>query len=150
DVTAMSTVYYAPNNGQRCVGCHTLTRDGTKMAVVFDGGNGPAGELDVTTKNLLIADTAGLYSNFAAYSPDARQMAVVSRGAITVIDAARGVTLKTVTDGSTVYATHPDWSPDGSALVYVQVAGPTGDDWHFTGGSIAMAKSDNMGGFMPP
>src|SRR5581483_9670685 len=39
DVMGMSSVYFAPQNGAQCVGCHVLTRDGAKMAFTYNGGN---------------------------------------------------------------------------------------------------------------
>ncbi|HEX6835493.1 MAG TPA: hypothetical protein VF334_02915, partial [Polyangia bacterium] len=44
DTSGTATPFYAPTNTggttQRCVGCHVITHDGTKMAVTYDGGNG--------------------------------------------------------------------------------------------------------------
>ena len=36
-------------DGGRCVACHVLSRDGTKMAITYDGGDGTATMVDVGT-----------------------------------------------------------------------------------------------------
>lgn len=157
DTSSQATQFYAPNNGARCVGCHVLTRDGTRVAVTFDGGNGPAAELavpDVTTS--VIPESAGDRWNFASFSPDGTRMVATSQGKLVIIDtsggAANGTVLQTLADGSTGhYASHPDWSPDGSKIVYVSVGAPQGaGEWQFGQGSLVVVSDMGMGTFGPP
>lgn len=60
DTSGMPKPYYAPNNATRCVGCHVLTRDGTRMAVTYDGGNGVAAGLNVADLSSLLPEGKGL------------------------------------------------------------------------------------------
>jgi hypothetical protein len=114
----------------RCVACHVLSRDGTKMAVTFDGGDGKATLVDVATQ-VAQADTQAW--NFATFSRDNSQVLTVSKGVIVVRSSADQSVLATMPSAG--YATHPDLSPDGARLVYVRPAAP-GADWSFQTGAI--------------
>lgn len=127
----------SPNG--RCVACHALSRDGTKMALTFDGGNGASTILDVATRTPILPLDPTFAWNFAAFEPDADRLLTVSYGALT---------LRSTIDGSVIadvptsgYATHPDFRPQGDAIVYA-VAGAPGQDWHFTGGAIVTQPYD--------
>jgi hypothetical protein len=122
----------------RCVACHTLSRDGTKMALTYDGGNQSATIVDVATRTPAIAPSTE-YWNFAAYTPDGAKLITSHNGVLTVRDGTTGAAQGTVPTGA--YATHPDFAPDGTTLVYVQVAAP-GADWHFGGGAIMAVSYD--------
>jgi hypothetical protein len=127
--------YMTTNQTQgRCVACHVLSRDGRRMAVTYDGGNGAATTVDVATGTA--SPDVGRW-NFATYSPDARHLLTVFTGIITVRDAADGTPILDMPTSS--YVTHPDLSPDGTRLVYVVVPGAnpgSGADWSFGGGQI--------------
>jgi hypothetical protein len=116
-----------------CVACHTVTRDGTKMAFTYDGGNQSGSMLDVATRNLMIPYQQD-YWNFATFNPDGTVMVTSHDGVLTVRDGVTGVAMATVpTSGR---ATHPDWSADGNHLVYAQDAPGSNVDWAIAGGSI--------------
>ena len=115
--------------GGRCVACHVLSRDGTKMSITYDGGNGAATLLDVGT-SAVQTSTRGW--NFGAFTPDGAQFLAVQNGTLTVLDSANQNPIATMTASGTI--THPDLSADGTKLVYVQRQG--GGDWSFTGGKI--------------
>jgi hypothetical protein len=117
----------------RCVACHSLSRDGTKMAITYDGGNGAAATIDVATST-----RSGDMSpwNFATYTPDGSKLLTVFTGIITVRDATTGAAITNMPSAS--YVTHPDISADGTRLVYIVRPGTpgTGADWSFTGGQV--------------
>jgi len=116
----------------RCVACHSLSRDGTKMAITYDGGNSLATLVDVATST---RQPAIARWNFGTFTPDATQFLGVHNGVLTVrsgIDQAELVTMP-VEAGTRV--SHPDLSPDGGRLVYVR-KGNAGSDWDFTGGTL--------------
>jgi len=115
--------------GGRCVACHVLSRDGTKMSITYDGGNGAATLLDVGT-SAVQTSTRGW--NFGAFTPDGAQFLAVQNGTLTVLDSSNQSPIATMTASGTI--THPDLSADGTQLVYVQRNG--GGDWSFTGGKI--------------
>lgn len=125
---------------RRCVGCHTLSRDGTRMAVTYDGGNHSATILDVATRaELLPLDT--YYWNFATFTPDGAHLLTSYDGALTLRDATTGEVVSRV-DG-VGYGTHPDFSPAGDAVVFVEVdARGSHRDWSFGGGSIHTVSFD--------
>jgi WD40-like Beta Propeller Repeat len=114
----------------RCVACHVLSRDGTKMAVTYDGGNRNATMIDVATRTRQPDFTQW---NFATFTPDATRILTVYNGVISVRNPTDQMVVATMTAGG--YATHPDLSPDGKRLVYVRAFGG-GSDWSFTGGQI--------------
>jgi len=158
DTSGTASQFYAPMSGssQRCVGCHTITHDGTKMALTYDGGNGGAAIATVPSLSMLLPETSGDKWNFAAYSPDGNRMVASSMGALKILDtsggAANGTVLQTILDGSAGnYGSHPDWSADGSKIVYVSVGAPNGQsEWSFTKGSIVVVSDMGAGVFGMP
>lgn len=136
--TTVETTDDAFPNG-RCVACHVLSRDGSRMAVTFKGGNGPATILDVATRTPMIDAVGGFAWNFASFEPGAERILTVSGGVMSLRQVSDGAVVTTVTTAG--YATHPDFNPAGDAVVYAQVAAPT-NDWTFTGGQIVTQSFD--------
>jgi hypothetical protein len=132
----------AINDGgtSHCVSCHVLSRDGTKMAVTYDGVNGAAALLDVASKQPIVSYAAGAHWNFASLSPDGTKLVGSHNGVLTIYSASSGSALGTVATGG--FSTHPDWSPDGNSIVYVRGT-PTNasDDSTFTAGSLFLVTS---------
>jgi Tol biopolymer transport system component len=120
----------------RCVACHVLSRDGTKMAVTYDGGDGAATMVDVGTTTVSASTTNW---NFGTFTPDGSQFLSAFQGNIVVRNQADMSMITPMPSGS--WATHPDLSPDGTRLVYVHHATP-GADWSFTGGQIFTRSYD--------
>jgi len=120
----------AQTNPPRCVACHVLSRDGTKMAVTYDGGGGAANLLDVGTKTL---QTEANKWNFGAFTPDGSQILTVETGTLVVRSSADQSVLATMPSAG--YATHPDVSADGTRIVYVRPGSPN-LDWSFATGAI--------------
>lgn len=127
----------------RCVACHVLSRDGTRMAITLDGGNGAATVLDVGARTPLLAVDGSYAWNFATFTPDGAQLLTVSGGAMSMRAPDTGAVVGTVP--TTGYATHPDFAPDAHAITYVLAAAP-GQDWHFTGGSVMVQPYDAVTG----
>lgn len=113
----------------RCVACHVLSRDGTKMAVTYDGGNRLGTLVDVATRTPQ-ADFAAW--NFATFTPDGAQLLAVHEGVLTVRSGIDQTQLAVMPSDGRV--SHPDLSPDGTRLVYVR--SPGGADWAFQSGVL--------------
>ena len=130
--------------GGRCVACHVLSRDGTKMAVTYDGGGGAATLVDVATK---APQASSRGWNFGAFTPDGSKFLAVQSGTLSVIDYATQATLATMPSAG--YVSHPDLSADGTKLVYARPASAAAD-WSFNGGAIYMrtfdASTNSFGG----
>ena len=137
--------FYTRTEAGRCVACHVLSRDGTQMAITYEGGDGPANVLDVATRTpRMPADSAW---NFATFTPDATRLLAVRQGVLTLRDPASGAVITTVPTSG--YASHPDFSPVGDRIVYVRPSAPTAYDWHFSGGAIVTqtyGPGDTFGG----
>ena len=57
--------------GGTCVACHVLSRDGKKMAITYDGGDGPATMVDVATSTR--QDLSNKW-NFGTFTPDGSEV----------------------------------------------------------------------------
>lgn len=104
-----------------CVGCHVLSRDGKKISEGLDMPSpAPFKVFDVATRKVLFSQGStfgGGGANFFTFSPDGKQM--VSSNAISLVlrDANTGVAIK---DPLVNPGAMPDWSPDGSTIVYAK------------------------------
>jgi hypothetical protein len=108
-----------------------LSRDGTKMAITYDGGNGAATLVDVATQ--APQPTANAW-NFGTFTPDGAQFLSVSGGTLVVRNYSdQGIIATMPASG---WVTHPDLSADGTQLAYVHPNPAPGADWTFTGGQI--------------
>ncbi|NOY25427.1 MAG: hypothetical protein GXP62_06095 [Oligoflexia bacterium] len=114
-----------------CVACHAISRNGD-VAFTYDGGNGPLGVKD-KDGNDLIAYEDGRFGNFKAWSPDATRLLSTYYGDITLWDATNWTVLGSVPIPGG--ATHPDWSPDGTQVVFT-ATDSLNSDWSFGSGSI--------------
>ena len=122
--------------GGRCVACHVLSRDGEKMAIVYQGGNGPGTIVDLATSAML-PEAANW--NFGTFTPDNTQYLTVLDGTLTVRDAATLAALSTMPSAGLV--SHPDISPDGTQIVYVRT-GTRYTDYSFGGGQVFTRSYD--------
>jgi hypothetical protein len=100
-----------------CVGCHTVSRDGAKLAAGYGGEELKAIGLP-GLGTLISAPAQRIPMGWATYSPDGTMLLVADRGTLTLRDALTGLPVGTP-DGRIALptkATHPDWSPDGTAV----------------------------------
>jgi hypothetical protein len=119
--------FYTPAQaGAICVGCHALSRDGSRIAV---GLNAPAPAtlrlLDVATRATLFESAAsglpgagGGGSNFEALSPDGKLVLMNDGANLTLHDATAGTSM----NASLSNANMPDWSADGANIVFARGA----------------------------
>ncbi|CAN5368842.1 hypothetical protein BH11MYX1_BH11MYX1_24050 [soil metagenome] len=115
---------YPGTGDDTCVGCHTVSRDGTKMAMGY-GSEGAAAlqTVDVPTLASTISHATLHPMGWATYSPDGALLLIANDGVLVLRDAVSGAPVNSATGKVTLptgkFATHPEWSPDGA---YVAIA----------------------------
>jgi hypothetical protein len=127
----------AESPDRRCVACHALSRDGSRMAVTYDGGNRSAAIVDVASQTPLVGAERE-YWNFASFWPDASKLVTSRDGVLTIRDGATAAAIATVATGG--QARQADVHPDGTALVYVRSSGM--QDWAVAGGDLVTQTYD--------
>ncbi|HVJ14625.1 MAG TPA: hypothetical protein VM686_04265 [Polyangiaceae bacterium] len=127
--------FIALGQGSSCVGCHTLSRDGTKLGALFGGNSGgglvyaPDLTKQPTDPSLLAVNndqTQGVH--FSSFSPTGDRFVGINgggtgsdSGATNLLyfhDGATGQRLAAETLTLPVEPNHPDWSPDGSTIAF--------------------------------
>jgi hypothetical protein len=127
----MATQYLGTemSNGA-CIGCHALSRDGTKMVAEAGGQNdGRTLLLDVATKTAMIPFGSTPKSNFESWNHDGSAYVGVygDNGAtdfnLMLFDGSTGAQTQTIPAGgtSTNPTDHPDWSPVDDRIAFVNV-----------------------------
>lgn len=118
-------------NGQ-CIGCHTLSREGGRMVVASDGSyNANLLLYDVGNQAPYVPFNSTSPSAFSSFSLDSDRFVGVFSDEdqagfvsydLNIFSATTGVLEQTIDVGGTEQepTTHPDWSPDGSRIVYVR------------------------------
>ncbi len=107
-----------------CVGCHTLSRDGRRIAIGTDIPTTTFQVFDVATRTRVFTMGGGFPSqpNFAVFSPDASELVTSSLMGLVLREVTTGTAIGTpITDHA---SSMPDWSPDGQHIVYVQHNAP--------------------------
>lgn len=123
-----------------CVACHTLSRDGKRLAVNYGGEK--LKEVSVPARAAIVPATgnptrAGGWSTF---SPDGKQLLIASGGVLTLTDSDTGNTVGAnngIVPLAGKFATHPDWSALGDKVVVSLASAKTGNK-DMNGGSIAI------------
>jgi len=146
--------FYTPKtSGSICVGCHALSRDGTRIAV---GMNQPSPAslrvLDVATRKVDFDSASAVTglggsggSNFEALSPDGKYVLTNTGVDLTLRDAATGTAIGTtpaITNGNMA-----DWSADGAQVVFARGAGTAPC---IPGFCISVPAVDNASLFLVP
>lgn len=133
-------------DGNRCVGCHSVSNSGRYMAGRLGGGDNIGGVFDLTTD--LTADPAptvwplhvapdSVHWWFSSWSPDDSRLIVEQNLAIGLIDPNTGATISPLGVAlPTSRTTHPSWSHDGNNIAVTTNT----NDWggNNTAGDIAL------------
>jgi hypothetical protein len=127
---------YPPANDMTCVGCHTISRDGGAMAFGYGGETLQTVNLPSLATEISAADKLAM--GWATWSPSGDRLLVAARGVLTLYDPTGTPVGGAVPLPTGVLATHPDWSPDGSAVVVALVTTIDPMDMDVKGGSIAV------------
>jgi hypothetical protein len=145
--------YTDPNaeDAETCVACHTLSRDGTRLAVGYGGEK--LREVSVPERQTIVppGTEAGMASAWTTFSPDGELLLVAASGKLTLIDSDTGESVGA--DAGVVplpaggVATHPDWSALGDRVAIT--LGTRGGNKEVEGGQIALLPY-NDGGWGEP
>ncbi len=101
-----------------CVGCHAMSRDGTRIAVGLDiPAPSPYKVFDVATRAQIYAQgsTFGGGANFFSFSPDSTQIMSSNGASIAWRNSTSGAA---IIESLVAQGTMPDWSANGAKLVY--------------------------------
>lgn len=155
-------------DSESCAACHTLSRDGKRLAVGYNGEH--LREVSVPERATLIpsgdpgpAPTdpkpmpgmpmppkpgmgmgEGMASAWTTFSPDGEMLLVAASGVLTLIDSDTGATVGdsggvvSIPEGT--FATHPDWAAIGNRVAIT--LGSKGGNKEIEGGSIAVLPYD--------
>jgi hypothetical protein len=140
-----------------CIGCHALSRDGTKLVAEVNGQNdGRTALVNVATKTVMNQFGSTPKTMFESWNPDGSQYVAVygDNGAtnynLMVINGADATLVSTIDVGGTAQhpTDHPDWSLDGQRIAYVQV-GIAGTMQRMWNGGIYQVTRQGMGWSAP-
>jgi hypothetical protein len=149
------TPFYTSGGTGTCVGCHNLSRDGSRMALATDDPDGDDEFADVKTHVMDVATRtvlggATMSPGFQTFTHDHTKMIGTTfktskNLAFAVFDGDGATLLSTQTLAGGIAATQPDLSSDDKTLVYVVPKAGTIDkagDHHFKAGSIYTSTFD--------
>ncbi len=123
--------------GNRCIGCHAISRDGKKLVASLDGQNNGqlvytndvAKVVDPTTGPFTQFDNATNRVQFASFNPDGSQFVAVygddaaTRRKLNFHDGNTGLRASNI--DLPFKPNHPDWSPDGKTIAVTRVGDET-------------------------
>jgi hypothetical protein len=132
-----------PGGSGNCMGCHALSRDGSKIALTIDSGDGRGAVYKVSDRSVLVPFASNAkYWNFATFNADGSKIVTVEHGVMQLIDANGGNVLGPVPNNAGFQATHPELSPDGTTLANVETT-QVSYDFQVYNGSIVTRPFDN-------
>jgi hypothetical protein len=111
----------------KCVACHTLSKNGKLMAADIGGENLGVVKVSATVPppvnfGPISLPATNYSSSWATFDPDARWVVQSKKGVMTLRDATTGASVGAndglVPLGSNEYAVQPDWALDGKHIVF--------------------------------
>lgn len=151
--TAERFLAVGQTTGRQCVGCHALSRDGSKIAVGLDIPGPAALETYTVGTRARLWTTSGSGgfpgfpsangANFFSFSPDASRLVSSGGQALMVRSADDGSGMTQVVANATM----PDWAPDGARVVFARAAtAPPAASPGVARGSIVTVDATTWGG----
>lgn len=131
-----------------CVGCHSAARDGSQLALGYGGET--LQTVKLPSLATVIPASAKLPMGWATYSPDGTRVLVANKGQLALYDASTGDPVGSP-DGHihlppNQFATHPDWSPDGTQVAVALTAmAPTNMDVKTASIAVFPFAADKLG-----
>jgi hypothetical protein len=142
----------------RCVACHSVSKDGRYLSGSMWGGGEQGAVFDMSNPSILTADPAptmaplngSTYTQlFSTFNNDASRLMINQGTSLSVIDPRNGAAVPT--NGTPLPATgaaHPAWSPDGSSVAYISnIDGTWAVD--YTAGDLSVISSTANDTFGP-
>jgi Tol biopolymer transport system component len=133
--------FLTPAQINKCVACHTMSRNGTRIAA--DIGGNVLGVYNVKDQSVVINPNQNIAMAWTTFNPDTTRIVTASKGILTLRDGNTGTSLGNITLPASKYGTMPDWSPDGSKLVFTYSA--VNKDRGISGSSIATMDYNGTG-----
>jgi hypothetical protein len=125
-----------------CLGCHALSRDGTKIAITLDQGDGRGTVLDVASYNVDVPyATNPQYWNFATFTPDSTELITVFNGTMSLRKALGGTMIATLPSSPNMLGDQPELSPDGTKIANVETTADS-EDFQISNGAIVVRSFD--------
>ncbi|HEY0192942.1 MAG TPA: hypothetical protein VGC42_17620 [Kofleriaceae bacterium] len=138
--------FFAGDQPTPCIGCHVLSRDGSKMAMTIDSATGRGTVYNVSDRSVLLPfDGANnkpqLHFDFAAFDSGATKLITIEGGVMNLrqLDGTL-ITGPVAPSTANVQTTMPELSPDDTKLVDVEY--PGGEDFETSSGSIMIRSFD--------
>lgn len=144
-VSFMPNPPVSPRDGERCVGCHSVSNSGRYMAGRLGGGENHGAMFDLTadlTANPAptiwpVSDSTPTWW-FSSWSPDDSRLVVSilddTERQLAFVDPLMGTFVSV--SGTLPSGTHPAWSPDGTRIAYIANTNSWGGE--FTSGDLAI------------
>lgn len=122
----------------RCVGCHALSRDGSKIALRYNGGHvNQSNIMDVASGDrVYVGGQETEQWTVASFAPDNRHLVVSADAGLSIVDSDDG-SRRPLLNGN---FTHHDVSPLGDKIVYVEFGG--GNTLNITRGTVMVGDLD--------
>jgi hypothetical protein len=129
-----------PEADGNCVACHTLSRNGKRLAAIVKDGLWVVDVKKVIPPPRVFTSYMGqpVPAKWATFNPDTTRLVVAIKGQMRLVDGNSGGPIggnNGVIMGPSPYGTQPDWAPDGKHVVFVQ--SNVADDRKVTSSSIA-------------
>ncbi len=110
-----AVAFYPGPESDRCASCHTVSRDGRRLAAAYDGE-----KLRVVSipENQLIEPPSGASEaefGWGSFDPSGERLIIAHKGRLSMLTVGSGARAD-VPLPSGFYGTHPDWSPDGRQI----------------------------------
>jgi hypothetical protein len=117
-------------DGQRCIGCHAVSRDGRRVLASVAGQGTLLGwsVVDAFSVRFGLPEAGPLDYTFASFDPSASRVAATLAGRLHIFDADTGELLAQSPAPLEAAVSAPDWSPDGRSIVVGMQSGAGGPD----------------------